>query len=390
MLFGLIGLFGCGGPDLSLVDLSRPIALRPTHFGFTLPYPVSATPFEMNNRIYSTIVPKEAERLVPIVLDIDATGQVCGITPVSPSDSVYSERYRPFLERYHFEPGLVGGVVSPMSLLVDVQTSNLTTEPIVRFPVDPNQTVRYYNLYWRAMGVLGIDIPTLTRFPSYNYDFYTVRSWRRYPFKLYRVDLDNVGNVLATELILETDPKFSNQIKSAIHWGEYTPLKIDGRAVESSSFLIVSLYPMVKYPAAPMDPKATSELKPWDWARVRLLPDTIGLVLPPVPKREWSGEILDSFHQGMTPELISCRVAVDTAGKNHLTAVSTDFHRARNILNARAHDILFFPAMGFDGSPRPFEDLIYLRYLNESTVRIWFNWLGGEDPGPPDQVSEPQ
>ncbi|MBW1811901.1 MAG: hypothetical protein JRJ87_27195 [Deltaproteobacteria bacterium] len=347
ILFGLIWLFGCGGPDWSLVDLSRPIAPRPSHFGFILPYPVSAPPFDINNRTYRAIAPKEAERLVPIVLEIDTAGQVCGMTPVSPNDSVYAERYGPFLVRYHFEPGLVGGVVSPMSLLVDLQIGSVTAEPIVRFPVDPNQTVRYYNLYWRAMGVLGIDIPTLTR-------------------------------------------KFSNQIKSAIHWGKYTPLRIDGRAVESSSLLIVSLYPMVKYPSAPIDPNAVAELKPWDRARVRLLPDTIGLVMPPVPKREWSGEILDSFHQGMTPELVSCRIAIDTAGKNRLSAVSTDFHRARNILNARAHDILFFPAMGLDGSPRPFEDLIYLRYLNEANVRIWFNWLGGSDPGPPAQVPEPQ
>ena len=239
------------------------------------------------------------------------------------------------------------------------------------------------------MGVLGVEIPVLTRFPSYHYEFKTAYRWRTYPFKLFRVDLDSTGRVTAIELIQETGPAFSAQIKSAILWGEYTSLKIHGRAVESSNFLVVSLYPMVKYPTGVVDQTST-DLAPWDRVRVRLVPDTIGLILPPVPKREWSGEILDSFHQGMTPELVSCRVAVDTAGKTRLSDVSTDFHRARSILIARAHDILFFPAMELAGSTRPFEDLLYLRYLDETNVRIWFNWLGGSDPGPPIQVTESQ
>lgn len=390
-LLGLLWLLGCGGPDWSLADLSRPIAPRPSHYGFSLPYPVSAPPIEMSERVYSAIVPKEAERVIPVILNIDVSGRILSMTAQAAGDSDYLNRYGVFLEQFRFEPGLIDGVVSPMSLLVELQTGSVTASPIIRFPVDPNRDILDGDLYWRALAELGVDVPTLVRFPSYNYEFKTVYRWRRYPFKVYRVDLDSAGKVLDKELVLETGPEFSRQIRSAIHWGEYTPLRIDGRAVASSSFLVVSLYPMVDYPSAPVEPSAPIEMVPWDRARVRLLPDTIGIVLPPVPKREWSGDILDSFHQGMTPELVTGRVIIDTLGKSHVQALSTDFARARSVIIARAHDIQFFPTMGLDGVPRAFSSgMVYLRYLDKSHVRIWFRWLGGVDPGPPVQTTELQ
>ena len=147
--------------------------------------------------------------------------------------------------------------------------------------------------------------------------------------------------------------------------------------------------PIADYPAGAVDFGA-AEIAPWDRVRVRLLPDTVGIVLLPVPKREWSGEILDSFHQGMTPELVSGRLTIDSVGKSHLLSAGTEFHRAHNILHARAHNIQFFPAMKLDGSRHSFEGLIYLRYLDEANVRIWFEWLGGSDPGRPAQTSESQ
>ncbi|MCP4544449.1 MAG: hypothetical protein GY832_45640, partial [Chloroflexi bacterium] len=196
------------------------------------------------------VVPKEAEQVIPVALTIDVSGRILGMTAMDVVDSAYLNRYGVFLEQYVFEPGLIDGAVSPMSLLVELQIGSVTAKPIIRFPVDPNRDIRDGDLYWRALAVLGVDVPTLVRFPSYNYEFKTVYRWRRYPFKVYRVDLDSTGKVLGNEIVLETGPEFSRQIQSAIHWGEYAPLRVNGRAVASSSFLVVSLYPMVDYPSA--------------------------------------------------------------------------------------------------------------------------------------------
>ena len=385
-LLGLTWLVGCGGPDWSLIDETRPLHLRPSHYGISLPYPVSGRPFVSD----TSVVPSVAERLVPLALLIDSSGRVVGIEARSPADQPYAAYYADFLEQFRFEPGLRDGQISDMTLLVELQVGAPGSEPIVRFPVDPNRAVLRSDQYWRAFAELGIEVPALVSFPSYDYRLRDSNRWRRYPFKVYRVELDSAGAVLSSEPVRATNPYYGRQIKSAIHWGEYSPLRIDGQAYRASCFLIVSLYPMVDYPSEPLFPDSSAILSSWDRARVQLVPDTLGLLLPPVPKREWSGEILDSFHQGLTPELVSNRLVIDSSGQGRLGAISTDFHRARRVLLERSHNILFLPATRLDGSTEPFVDIVYLRYLDESNVRIWFNWLGGSDPGPPVQQSAQQ
>lgn len=388
-LVGLSGLFGCGGPNWSLVDESRAIDRRPVYLGYALPYPVSVPPLGVGGRTYGTLAPQGMKPLVSMVIQIDSLGTVTGVTPVSPGDSAYVAFYRPWLEQHRFEPGRVGDSVSSMSLLVDVLTHTFDTKPMIRFPVDPNRTINRRELYWRALELQSVEVPEIVRFPSYYYELNPKQRWRPYPLKVFRLDLDSLGQVQAVEPAFETDSKFSRQIRSAIHWGEYTPLRIDGRAVASSNFLIVSLYPMVKYPTCPID-RAVAEPTLWDRSRVMLVSDTAGVILPPVPKGAWSEVVVDSFYQGMTPELVSSRISVGLVGNGRLSQVRTDFFRASHILNQNTYKIRFFPAKRLNGSPRTFEGMVYLRYIDAANVRIWFDWLGGSDPGPPAQDPESQ
>jgi hypothetical protein len=389
LLLGLIGLFGCGGPDWSLIDLSRPMEPRLTQFGFALPYPIWAAPIEMSERVYSAITPLTAERLIPIILQIDSTGLVSGMAPLVPTDSETIDRYGPFLERYRFEPGQINGAISPMALLVEIQTNSFSTQPIVRFPVGPNRVIRRYDHYLRALKVLGVEVPAIESFPAYNYEFKPGSSRGEYPIKLFRVDLDSLGEVLAIESVRETSPDFSDQIMSAINWGEYTPLRIDGRAIESSSYLVLSLYPTIKYPTLPTY-RGVGDQTLWGQVRVMLVPDTTGLILPAAPLRDWSGLVVDSFYQGMTPDLVSGRATIGVTGRCRIRKIAPDFFRAGHLLHQRANGVKFYPARRLDGSPLAFDGLVYLRYIDKARVRIWFDWLGELDPGPPLQVAEPQ
>jgi len=83
----------------------------------------------------------------------------------------------------------------------------------------------------------------------------------------------------------------------------------------------------------------------------------------------------------MIDDLVTARIAVDTMGASRLTDFSTEFYRARTILNMRSHNLRFFPAVDYSGITQPYDGLVYLRYLSESNVRIWFDWLGDFDPG---------
>ncbi len=323
----------------------------------------------------------QAEQLIPLSLQIDSKGHVVGITSGSPDDSRYVSYYAPYLKSLRFKPGLREEVPVAMALSVDLQVGEVGSEPIVRFPVNPNRAVTRPDLYWQAFAEHGIETPSLISFPSYDYRFGDSQRWRRYSIKIYKVDLDTAGLVTATELVRASSPEYNDQIESAILWGRYSPLRLDGRAVASTSYLVVSLYPTVKYPSRPFRGGVTDGATIWDKSRVRLLPDTIGLLAGPIPKRDWSGEILVPFYQGIITDLVSARLAVDSSGASRLTNISTDFYRARSILNMRSHNLRFFPAVDYSGIGQPYDGLVYLRNLSESNVRIWFDWLGDFDPG---------
>lgn len=376
LVWSLVLIAGCGGPRRALIDESTQLYPRPSHYGLSLPYPVSEVPFVADTSLKAG----QAEQLISLSLQIDSKGRVVGITSGSPDDSRYVSYYAPYLECLKFKPGLREGVPAAMPLSVDLQVGAVGSEPIVRFPVNPNHAVTRPDLYWQAFAEHGIETPSLISFPSYYYRFGDSQRWRRYPVKIYKVDLDTAGQVTATELVRASSPEYNVQIESAILWGRYSPLRLDGRAVASTSYLVVSLYPTVKYPSRPLGGGVTDGATIWDKSRVRLLPDTIGLLADPIPKRDWSGEIVTISLLGMIDDRVSARVAVDTLGASRLTDFSTEFFRAQTILNTRSHERRFFPAVDMAGIARPFTGLVYLRYLSESNVRIWFDWLGDFDP----------
>jgi len=377
LIWSLILTAGCGGPRRALMDESTQLYPRPSHYGLSLPYPVSEVPFVADTSLKAG----QAERLIPLSLQIDSEGRVVGITSGSPDNSRYVSYYAPYLESLRFKPGLREGVPAAMTLPIDLQVGAVGSEPIVRFPVGPNRAVTRPDLYWQAFAEHGIETPSLISFPSYDYRFGDSQRWRRYPIKIYKVDLDTAGQVTATELVQANAPEYNDQIESAILWGRYSPLRLDGRAVASTSYLVVSLYPTMKYPSRPLGDGVTEGATIWDKSRVRLFPDTIGLLAGPIPKRDWSGEIVAISHQGMIDDLVTARIAVDTMGASRLTDFSTEFYRARTILNMRSHNLRFFPAVDYSGITQPYDGLVYLRYLSESNVRIWFDWLGDFDPG---------
>jgi hypothetical protein len=112
-----------------------------------------------------------------------------------------------------------------------------------------------------------------------------------------------------------------------------------------------------------------------------MVPDTLGVLAPPIPKREWSTVISDKFLSGMTPDLISGRIRVDSSGSSRIDNITSDFWKARRILSLGSLEKPFFPALDFSGQSRSWDGLVLLQYTSDSTTQIWFDWDRHDDYG---------
>jgi hypothetical protein len=363
-------LVSCGGPRPGLDSRSRPLRPRPTHFGLALPYPIKVQPFAGDS--LPPVI--GAEFPVPLHLFVDAKGRVKMVTAESSGDSAFAIGSGRFFRSIKFVPGLRNSKRDSMTVRVLLQVGGGGSEPLIRFPVGPDCQVDDNELYWAALAKLGYRSACLRNFPSYYYLLDPDKSWRGYEYKVFRVDLDSTGDVVGVKLSTATTPHFNDQIKSAINWGEYEPMTIDGRPIASSNFLVVLLLPTVDYPTPHLDFRNMDTSSVWDRLRVCLLPDTLGVMAPPIPKRDWSTKISEKFFSGMIPDLLSGRIRVDTTGTSRIDNLSNDYWKARSILVTSSLNKLLFPALDFSGNPRIWSGLIYLKYLDDSNVQVWFDW----------------
>lgn len=363
-------LVSCGGPRPVLEGGSRPLHARPSHFGITLPYPKKVPPYAGD----SLPPVAGAEFLVPLHLLVDAKGRVKTVAAESAGDSAFAKGATRFFRSIKFVPGLRNGKRDSVTVRVLLQVAGGGAGPLVRFPVGTDFQVDDSELYWAAFAELGYRSACLRRFESYYFLLDPDKTWREYEYQVFRVDLDSTGDVVGVELNAATTHSFIDQIESAINWGEYEPMTIHGRPVASSNFLVILFLPTVAYPTLPLDFRKMDSISVGDRLRVHFLPDTLGVMAPPIPKQDWSTKISEKFFSGMIPELISGRIRVDTTGISRIDNLSNEYWKARRILVKSSLEKLFFPALDFSGKPRIWSGLGYLKYLDDSNVQVWFDW----------------
>jgi hypothetical protein len=143
----------------------------------------------------------------------------------------------------------------------------------------------------------------------------------------------------------------------------------------------VSLFPMVDYPTLPLCVHGLDTANVWDRMRVRLLPDTVGLMIAPVPKVAWSGRTGDSLSTELPAELLTAGICVDEKGDSRVRRISANDWRWRRLFVDYAHNRRFFPAIDFAGNPHRWCGRVFVRYLDKLNARIWFSWSPQSDPG---------
>ena len=363
-------LAGCGGIRPNLVDESAPMAPRTSHFGVALSYPYYLPRFQLD----TTVEYLPSRSPFNVTISIDTAGLVTALESEQPERAAELAPFLPYLGQARFVPALHDTVPIASELTIQLLADTLGGPPAIAFPVEPNRAIRSPRLYWETLRHRGIEPARLLNFPSYNFEFPADNFSRRYPLMVFRVDLDTTGDVVGAEPVMVTNTPFDDQLRTAIHWAEFEPLKIDGTPRESSPFLIISLVSTVDYPTAPAECTPERRGITVDCERVRLVPDTVGVILSPVTKRSWSGEITDRFFQGKPEVEIHGRIFVDSIGIVRSLKLNQDFWKARNLVSIRSREYSFFPARDLYGTPQGALGTIYLDYLDESNIRIWFDW----------------
>jgi hypothetical protein len=368
---------GCGGPRVQLLDPTRPFYTRPIHFGLSLPVPISAALWQADSLWIG-----QAEHYVPVILHVNRKGGVTGFDYESPDDSAAVTAYVSFLKSLKFEPGVRDGARSDMRLRLELQAGAANAKPLVLFPIGPNREVVRSRRYWAALAANGVEPARVTSFPSYYYETSTSAVGNRYDYMLFRVDLDSLGRATAVILVGASNTKFTDQICSAIKWGEFVPTRLNNRPVASSNFLVVALLPDLDYPTDVWSEQTAAGRSIGEQLRIHLVPDTIGEMMLPIVKRDWSGALVDSAIWEFLPNLVSAHLAIDTTGGATLKNFSVDSWKLRRQLSRKAFDCQFYPARDFSGEYVPWNGLVLIRYLNASHIKTWFDWFPDADPGP--------
>jgi len=365
-----LGLSNCAGPPGPKPE-KCPLPPVPVHYGLSLPCPLSAPIFDSLPRHTG----QPALRLAETVLEIDRRGKVVAVTFPTSEDSAAASSYAGALRTLAFRPGSRAGLATDMKLLVRLRVGDTARPPVAYFPVDNSHVVTNGNLYFDALALNGVTPPAIDEFPSYYFRFPPEVSPRARHFKLFRVALDSAGWVRGLDLVKATGDEFNHQIRSAVNWGRFRPLLIDGRPLPCSAFVLVSLYPQTEYPTAKIYGDSLATTTRPEAFDVRVLPDTVGWMSDPRPWVDWSGPIIDSDRVGLFEGVISARITVDTTGAGRVGDYSVSSWTPASILGEKAYKHRFHPALDHSLRPIAMNGLVLMQYVDASNVRIWFKWL---------------
>jgi len=150
---------------------------------------------------------------------------------------------------------------------------------------------------------------------------------------------------------------------------------VEKKPIACSSFLLVTFFPQVQYPTGEINSNADSVSVWYDKWRVQILPDTVGLMTPPMPKESQFMELtLEKEFRVLSGEVFA-NLIVDTLG--NITVRSTDtkkpvYHKA---IRSALKDLKFFPSERFDGTSVEFSGTAKFLFNINNSVNVHFLWL---------------
>jgi len=348
---------------------------RPSLFGLSLAYPQQVPELvTVSNLPYF-----RAERMVPFILDIDNKGQVTTVTSEDSIDMAFAEYAEAWIKSFRFEPATFNGEKTESRLPVILQFRPQVRLPEVHFPLDSNRVVVDTDLYFKAFWLNNIHLPQLDKFPSYFCDLKQSDSSVIYKYILIRVGLDELGQVTNVELVRSSFPAFNMHIISAVLWADFSPATVHGTPVPSECFVLVSFFPRINYPTSVWCKSKLDSVSLLERFRIRLLPDTVGMMAKPVPVLVQGSELTLTGKYLLIRDTVSASLHIDTNGVVILRRFGKVGKRMRSTVREVAARLRFFPAYDYQGRPHPFSGLVSLVFQGSSRIRILYLWLPADN-----------
>ena len=190
-----------------------------------------------------------------------------------------------------------------------------------------------------------------------------------------KIGLDQSGGVVNSEKTLSTYPGFDDQVLSAVLWSEFAPARIRGESVASSAYLLVSLFPYLDYPTEIWSGEESAEQGLFERMRVRMVPDTVGLLCKPIPRAASPGSLSVGRRYLHLIDTVTSFIAIDTDGKAEFRRCSSRDPKAIQAVREIVGELDFFPALDYRGEPCSFGGVVRLSFANGTIVRIRYEWL---------------
>ena len=348
-------------------------AARPSYDSYYLAAPTGSLP-ELPRGVslgLRNIIPLDLE------FEIGKNGRVRRITA---TDSVLPAGWDDLivtLKRMQFYPGRVGDRPVNQNLPATLILGPKKYQRKIIFPVDSSGQVSDPDLYWRGMMLNSIELPSLERFPSYFLDIDLKDTSTDLNYLLVRVDLDNAGRVISYEKLHSGARQFTDQILAAVNWADYT-VPFSDTDSSRSVYLRIALYNHVPYPTIKLEFPVDSLPLP-ERERVKLFPDTVGLMFKPIPTRYQSDGIY-SLLGGRLANADTMYVLISIGASGLVTSFNPVGSGVvlRNKYLKLARWLRFYPARDFSGKARSFSGIARLEYQGSTKIRIRFLWLPGE------------
>ncbi len=339
--------------------------------GIALSYPLSIpVPLSTDSLFAGVTAPK-----YELTIEVDSQGKVTTLRADKLLAVAWQKRLNNYLERFTFKPGKINGQNSTPPLLVRLSVDLTDSLICLEFPIDTLGRVRDPLLYERNLTMAGVTLPAISKFPWYHAVFKNPDSVHVLPYVLTSLKFDQRGRCTSAKVVGSNYPGFKQQLASASLYGDYRAGKTPGGKAIRKSFLLTTFIPTSHYPTKPWTAKGADSLDLHDRLALKLVPDTVGIMIPPMPISRTP--LIINFRppnlERMKELALSVRIGDDGRVR---TAVSPATESGLYPLAmAIENQIKFYPALGFDGRTRNFDSVVYIRPEGESSVRISLAWL---------------
>jgi hypothetical protein len=314
--------------------------------------------------------------IVPVDLRVTADGVVRDFTLVHAIDSSFKSLVDSALRNVVFLAGSNEGGSTEQTIPVRLHLRPRTKNIVLECPVNEQGEVGLAADYADALSLNGISAPKVSQLGSYMYPNHLQESPQYLPSILAKLTVSKSGQPRDVEIVHSTFPSLNEQIRSLLNWAifDMAPHK-EKSAPLADFYAAVVFHPVAQYPTPKViGPESRSLRSPRSFL-FQLLPDTLGLMVPPLPKRL----VCDSVSVAIADKKLFGRVlvtlSIDTLGQITIEQMSRRERPVTAAVHAAIAQMSFYPALDFAGHPSEFRGLAYLNFEGSTNVRVHVDWL---------------